>query len=981
MLRGGNMKYFGLLLSMAAALFLLSCQQSSQGGAHGRWETLKTDGEPTARHEASIIAVNDKIYLIGGRRINPVDEFDPQTKTWTQKSASPLEIHHFQAVAVDEKIYILGAMTGAWPHETPLENVLIYDPKTDVFEFGAEIPKARRRGGAGAVYSHGKIYLIGGITNGHMDGYVNWFDAYDPQTDVWTVLPDAPHRRDHFQAAVAGNKLYAFAGRHSEQRADLGFEQTVIPGDVFDLETGQWEAGRKETNIPTPRAGNMAIGYHGNIIIGGGESGTQVAAHNDVDVYNIASQTWSEWPDLAQGRHGSGFVILDDYLYTISGSGNRGGGPELTTIERLKIPQAGADEANRAENLAKTVDVAAQADDKINQRLTAPNQEPKTRPETPSGEPMLWHSFELDFEGPQTSETAEDNPFVDYRLLVEFSHGEDSYLIRGFYAADGEAGQTGAASGNLWRVRFTPDKLGQWSYKARFSTGKNIAIDRDPSSGRTLDLAAPNGTFNVVPSTATGKDFRAPERGRLRKDGKLFRFVKSGDYWLKGGPNSPENLLGYAGFDDTYRLVKQSRDGEASTIGDIHSFDPHLKDWNEGDPVWGVKSGKPRGHAIIGAMNYLAAQGMNTVYFLTNNITGDGNDVWPYVAPKDKNGSFNTAHFDRFDVSKLAQWNILFDHMQSKGILLHMVTQETENERMLDDGNTEFYRKLYYSELIARFGHHPALVWNLGEENGPSSWMKTGQTHQQRQDMAQFFAENDPYDHTVLLHSHAATDDIDYTFAPLLGDTPLDGMSLQVDNARDVYDLTKAWHKRSLDAGNQWLITLDEIGKWYNGALPDDIDPDHDILRQHVLWGHLLAGGAGVEWYFGGKFHSNDISMEDWRTRHNLWTQTRYALEFFEDYLPFWRMGDCGGAMGRDDVYCLAAPGEIYAFYMPGRGSSILSLPENDTGGYSVAWFDPKTGGALQSGSVKEIGFGSNQFIGYTPNTKTQGWVVLIRKK
>jgi len=49
---------------------------------------------------------------------------------------------------------------------------------------------------------------------------------------------------------------------------------------------------------------------------------------------------------------------------------------------------------------------------------------------------------------------------------------------------------------------------------------------------------------------------------------------------------------------------------------------------------------------------------------------GDGKDVWPYISPDD---------FSRFDVSKLAQWEVLFQHAQSKGILLHVVLQETEN--------------------------------------------------------------------------------------------------------------------------------------------------------------------------------------------------------------------------------------------------------------------------------------------------------------
>ena len=159
--------------------------------------------------------------------------------------------------------------------------------------------------------------------------------------------------------------------------------------------------------------------------------------------------------------------------------------------------------------------------------------------------------------------------------------------------------------------------------------------------------------------------------------------------------------MAYSGFDGTYRLKEEARDGESAAIGGIHNFEPHLKDWNIGDPEWGMGKGR----SIIGAMDYISEMGMNTAYFLTLNIDGDGNDVWPYENSKD---------FTRFDVSKLEQWNILFDHMQSKGILLHIVTQETENELLLDRGDTGPLRRLYFSELIARFGHHPALIWNLG---------------------------------------------------------------------------------------------------------------------------------------------------------------------------------------------------------------------------------------------------------------------------
>jgi hypothetical protein len=46
-----------------------------------------------------------------------------------------------------------------------------------------------------------------------------------------------------------------------------------------------------------------------------------------------------------------------------------------------------------------------------------------------------WHTITLPFTGPETSETAVDNPFLNYRLTVAFQHEASNQTIRGFYAA------------------------------------------------------------------------------------------------------------------------------------------------------------------------------------------------------------------------------------------------------------------------------------------------------------------------------------------------------------------------------------------------------------------------------------------------------------------------------------------------------------------------------------------------------------------
>lgn len=580
-----------------------------------------------------------------------------------------------------------------------------------------------------------------------------------------------------------------------------------------------------------------------------------------------------------------------------------------------------------------------------------------------------YHTVTLSFEGPETSEKADENPFLNYRLEVKFKGEENEYTVRGFYAADGNAAETSAEAGNVWQVRFNPDKIGKWSYTAQFIQGDSIALSDAIDDGKSIELANASGAFIVIPSDKKGKDFRA--NGRLVNDSGYFRFKDSGKYWIKGGADSPENLLAYEDFDGTYRMASSANDGEASINDTLHNYSPHLNDWKEGDPTW--KNGKGKG--LIGAFNYLASKDMNVAYFLTNNIGGDGKDVWPYVSPDD---------FTRFDVSKLEQWEIVFEHMQSRGILLHMVLQETENETMLDDGGTGPMRQLYFRELIARFGHHLAMNFNLGEENGYAEFTPISQNDAQRRSMTSFIKKVDPFKHPVLLHTHSHEPDRANILDSILGFKDLDGLSLQVDKREGAAEVLETWKRKASDSGHEWMITMDEIGMWHTGARSDSLDGNHDSLRRYVLWGTLLSGASGVEWYFGANNRYHDLNTEDWRSRDRLWEITDYALEFFKENLPYWEMQPQHGLVNSKDAYCLSKSGEIYAVYIPDSKAYTIDLT-GVKGEFMLQWFDPLSGGEFLEGSVNKLTGGRIQELGLPPTqtmtSDNQDWVILIKKK
>ncbi len=563
------------------------------------------------------------------------------------------------------------------------------------------------------------------------------------------------------------------------------------------------------------------------------------------------------------------------------------------------------------------------------------------------GELKKWHKVTLSFTGEELTEYSKDNPFLDYRLNVTFKNNGKTYVIPGFYAADGRAAETSADAGKIWQVRFTPDEVGEWTYSVSFRKGKAIAVDSDPNAGEAVQFDGTKGRFTIEKSDKTGVDFR--RKGRLSyTDTGYLQFQETKDYFLKGGADSPESFLGYYEFDNT----------KAS-----HKYEAHARDWKAGDPTW--KNGK--GKNIIGALNYLNSKGMNAVYFLTMNIQGDGKDVWPW---NDVNERY------RFDCSKLDQWEIVFDHMDKLGLMLHIVTQETENELLLDIGQLGVQRKLYYRELIARFSHHLGVTWNLGEENGPLHWTPKGQDDKDRKAMARYIKTEDPYKNLVVLHTHAADQAQDVFLDPLLGYEYLDGPSMQTHHPKVVHDRIIKFIDASKKSGRRWVICQDEIGPADTGAKPDADDPEHNEIRAQVLWGNLMAGGAGVEWYFGYRYAHNDLKCEDWRSRDLLWDQTRHALEFFQNHVPFSKMQSADYLTKNTNDYVFADNGNTYVVYLPQVAETKLNLYGFNSK-FNVKWYNPRTGGNLLKGSVKTIKGGGMVSIGLPPN-KDKDWVALI---
>ncbi len=326
-------KTAALVASLVAATAVTSSHAQS-----GEWSdhTTSDNSTITARHETGSVIHDNKLYVLGGRGDRPVEVFDAAQNEWSTLAPLPIELHHFQPVVVNGGLYVIGAFTCCYPNESNVSDIYRLDLASNTWQVVGTIPANRLRGSAGTAVRNNKIYLIGGNTNGHSGGAVAWFDEYDPATGEWTVLPDAPDARDHFSAALVGNKLIAAAGRTTNR----SFGGMVASTDAYDFNTGSWASVR---SIPTPRAGATIGVTNGNLIVLGGETDTQIQAHNEVEAYDVSANSWRSLPAMQLGRHGGASGVIGDTLHAISGNKTRGGGREVTDHETLNLSDSDGD--------------------------------------------------------------------------------------------------------------------------------------------------------------------------------------------------------------------------------------------------------------------------------------------------------------------------------------------------------------------------------------------------------------------------------------------------------------------------------------------------------------------------------------------------------------------------------------------------------------------------------------------------------------
>ncbi len=463
-----------------------------------------------------------------------------------------------------------------------------------------------------------------------------------------------------------------------------------------------------------------------------------------------------------------------------------------------------------------------------------------------------WSSIEISFAGPHSRGRGEPNPFAIELDVVFTSPSGRRWVVPGFYDGDGRGGE----DGNVWKVRFSADELGAWTWATRCTHPK---------------LDKRSGTFVVTCVDDTARGFW--KWGRLEAVGTTengIRYLKfrDGPFWLKAGCDDPENFLGRYRHYDT--LAKRKA-----------------------------------------AVDYLAAKGTNSLYIMTHNIGGDENDVWPWqgATPAEAKQNAVPGHV-RFDIAKLTEWRVLFEHMQTQGVVPYLVLED-------DSAWTGYDHARYYREIIARFGDLPALLVNIGEENNENYSLQQGLA------LAARFRQLDPYRHPLGIHNVNRPSDR-YIDSPAMDFTSIQtgspGRRKGLEKALEHNRITVDWIERCRVRRRRVLVVNF-----------DEARPEED----RRCWWSVYMGGGVWETHVRQPY---DRPLSAWEPT---WTQLGGARSFMES-LPFWEMSPHNELVESGRAFCLARPGKAYALYLPMGGRVTVRRASGVT--YEAAGWNPVNG-------------------------------------
>jgi hypothetical protein len=274
-----------------------------------------------ARAMLGVVAVNGKIYVIGGqiavgRYVGTNECYDPNTDTWSVLESMPTSRASFAIAECQSKIYCMGGMFDytTCPDFSPIYCDLneVYDVATDSWSSKTSLPI-----NGSSLQAHvidGKIFVLAGLD----------LFMYDPVVDVWTNKTGISEDTEKWTAysyssCIANGKIIVFCRfvYLSIVHPYSSYQKIII----YDPKTDTWSEQKEETmDVAGTTLCTTTVHYVPQRIYA---IGVRWLADNTqqpfTSVYDYEKDNWSTAKCMSTNRDAFGVAVIDDTVYVIGG--------------------------------------------------------------------------------------------------------------------------------------------------------------------------------------------------------------------------------------------------------------------------------------------------------------------------------------------------------------------------------------------------------------------------------------------------------------------------------------------------------------------------------------------------------------------------------------------------------------------------------------------------------------------------------------
>jgi N-acetylneuraminic acid mutarotase len=285
------------------------------------WTATSTTNAPSARYRHTAVWTASEMIVWGGEGsglLNTGGRYTAGTDSWmgTSTTSAPNARRSHTAIWPGSEMTVWGGYDGMSvvntggrycaaalsPTPTPSPTAT---PCASVGSWTEQAPYPIAISGHAVVSQGGNVYSFGGIVN---NAAITTAYKYNPATNTWTPIAPLPAPRGWFSGASDGTYIYLLGG------VDQNFNTTATLWR-YDPATNTYNTSLPFYTIPTY--------FHATAYLNGKIyriAGAAIGTDFHVEVYDIATNTWSMAANYPFANHNLMAVALGSYIY--AGGGN-----------------------------------------------------------------------------------------------------------------------------------------------------------------------------------------------------------------------------------------------------------------------------------------------------------------------------------------------------------------------------------------------------------------------------------------------------------------------------------------------------------------------------------------------------------------------------------------------------------------------------------------------------------------------------------